>query len=165
MAAANQKRKNQRPSASKVHRKVMRYIERLERELELLKTSPETTVGQLIPQMREAVAQNKRLSVLNAALLEEMGGRVELAKAKLERFETKVLSIKWELPEGVENPDAAESYFFTYEALTPEEAAVRSQEITVTPVPDAVSAEVQSSEGLAEELDEEPVDAEETVIS
>jgi hypothetical protein len=112
MPAANSKRKNQRPSASKVHRKIMRYIERLEREIEILKTNPETTVGQLIPQMREAVAQNKRLSVLNAALLEEQGGKVTLEKSKLDVFETKVLSIKWELPEGVEDPALAESCFF-----------------------------------------------------
>jgi hypothetical protein len=155
MPAANSKRKNQRPSASKVHRKIMRYIERLEREIEILKTNPETTVGQLIPQMREAVAQNKRLSVLNAALLEEQGGKVTLEKSKLDVFETKVLSIKWELPEGVEDPALAESFIFSYEAITPEEAAERRQEVTVTRVEDEpVSLEVASSEELADELDE-----------
>jgi hypothetical protein len=151
MPAANTKRKNIRPSASKVQRKVMRYIQLLEQEVEQLKTDPETVIGKLIPQMREAISQNKRLSVLAASLIENGGGRVEISKALLESFDTKVLSIKWELPEGETDPETCSKYFFMYEALTQEEAAARQSQIAVTPeVGESAAVEEQPNEPLPE---------------
>lgn len=138
-------RKKERPNRGKrVQKKVEavqrlnafvgNHIKKLESENERMKTDPESVVGQLIPQMREAVAQNKRLSVLAAALIESQGGSVKLTKDALEQFETKVLSIKWELPEGVEKVEDASEFVFTYEALTQEEAAEKAAQFKVTPV-------------------------------
>lgn len=117
-----------------------KYLANLEAENEQMKTDPNTTVGQLIPQMREAISQNKRLSVLAAALIEAQGGAVTLTKASLEAFESKVLNIKWTLPEGSDDPKTSESFIFTYEAKTQEEAqipqpVVSPEAATVTVVP------------------------------
>jgi hypothetical protein len=107
------------------------YIKKLESDNERMKTDPETTLGQLVPQMREAIAQNKRLSVLAAALIDINGGSALITKEALEAFETKVLSIKWTLPEGVEKVDDAKEFIFTYEALTQEETQAKVSEVTV----------------------------------
>ena len=119
---------------------VSNYIKKLESENERMKTDPDTTVGQLIMQMRDAVAQNKRLSVLAATLLEAQGGSVTLTKDALEAFETKVLNIKWTLPEGVEKVEDASEFIFTYEAVTQEEAAAQEAP-TPTAKNDPVSSE------------------------
>jgi hypothetical protein len=100
-------------------------VEQLQAENEKLKNDPDTVVGQIIPQLRDAISQNKKLSVLAAAIIEASGGSVTLTKASLESFESKVLSIKWAVPEGCEGIDKAEELIFSYEALTPEEAAAR----------------------------------------
>lgn len=164
MAYANAKRKNIRPSANKVNKKVMHYIQYLEQQIEQLRNDPQTVVGQLVPQMREAVGQNKRLSVLAAALIEEAGGSVTLVKSKLSAFETKVLSIKWELPEGVTDPELAESFTFSYEAITREEADARRPEITVTSTEDeegeTTSVEISEPEATEETEVEAEADAE-----
>ncbi len=128
----NQPPKKRRPShykrvqqkieaAQRLNPFIKKHIEKLESENERMKTDPNTTIGQLIPQMRDAISQNKRLSVLAAALIEHNGGSVTLSKTDLESFESKVLNIKWELPEGVTDPTTADSFIFKYEALTQED--------------------------------------------
>ena len=65
-------RQKQRPNyAKRVERKLRmaenlnpflkKYLSKLETENEQLKNDPNTIVGQLIPQMRDAINQNKRL--------------------------------------------------------------------------------------------------------
>lgn len=110
-----------------------KYLANLEAENEQMKTDPNTTVGKLIPQMREAISQNKRLSVLAAALIEAQGGAVTITKTSLEAFESKVLNIKWTLPEGSDDPKTAESFIFTYEAKTQEEAQATLPQVVITP--------------------------------
>jgi len=128
---------------------IQKHIERLTAENEMMKTNPDTVVGQVIGQLRDAIGQNKRLSVLAAALIEAQGGSVLIQKAALTAFETKILNIKWELPEGIEKPDDAESFIFTFEAKDapkPEDAPVQPQ-VTVTPVDEtapAASVEIES---------------------
>lgn len=107
---------------------LQQYAQKLEQENEQLKTDPNTIVGQLIPQMREAMSQNKRLSVLCAALIKASGGKVTVSKDELESFKGYALSIKWELPEGVTALDDAKEYTFTYEAITEEEAKKLQEE-------------------------------------
>jgi hypothetical protein len=149
MPAANAKRKNIRPSASKVDRKVMRYIMKLEQEIEQLKTNPDTIVGKLIPQMREAVGQNKRLSVLAATLIEEGGGRVTVSKDKLESFESKVLSIKWELPKDETDPEKATEFIFSYDAVTQEQAAQQQGQVTITSNDETPTVDIAEPESVA----------------
>ena len=100
-------------------------IEELQAENEKLKNDPDTLIGQVVPQLREAISQNKKLSVLAAALIDASGGGVTLSKSALESFESKVLSIKWTVPEGAKSVEAATEIIFSYEALTPEEVAER----------------------------------------
>lgn len=107
---------------------VSNHIKKLEAENETLKNNPDTVVGQLIPQLRDTINANKRLSVLAAALIEAQGGKVNVPKEVLTSFESKVLNIKWELPEGVESAENADTFIFTYNAITPEQP-----EVTVTP--------------------------------
>jgi hypothetical protein len=138
----SKQRQKQRPSRNKRVEKKMEavqrlnpfisnYIKKLESENERMKTDPETTLGQLVPQLRETLSQNKRLSVLVAAIIEAQGGSVKLTKEALEAFESKVLSIKWTLPEGIEKVEEASEFIFTYEALTQEEVAARNAEVKV----------------------------------
>ena len=128
----NNRIKNKIAVASRLSPFIHKHIKKLEDENERMKTDPDTALGQLIPQMREAITQNKRLSVLAAALIDQAGGAVTLDKTALESFETKVLSIKWELPEGVESADVAEKFIFKYEAMTPEQAQGTPSEPPVT---------------------------------
>jgi hypothetical protein len=163
MSSANAKRKNIRPSANKTHKKAMHYILMLEAENEKLRTDPETALGQLIPQMREAVGQNKRLSVLCASIIEAQGGKVTLPKSALDAFETKVLSIKWELPEGVTDASQATEFIFSYEALTQEEVNARQPQITVAPADGGDPTTVELSEPVADEVFEADVEDAEVV--
>jgi len=115
-----------------------KYLANLEAENEQMKTDPNTTVGKLIPQMREAISQNKRLSVLAAALIEAQGGAVTITKTSLEAFESKVLNIKWTLPEGEDKVDEASEFVFTYEAqeqsVPPQQEAPEEPVVTLTPL-------------------------------
>src|SRR5271156_2755302 len=92
-----------------------KYAEALEKENYELKNDPNTVIGAFIGQFRELYGQNQRLSVLAAALISKVGDKVVLSKAEMEAYQTKRINIKWELPEGVENPDDATEYIFTYE--------------------------------------------------
>ena len=130
----SKKRKIQKkPNLSKIQRRVVEYIKNLEMENKEMKTNPEGIVGQIIPQLREAISQNKRLSVLVASLIEAAGGSITVSKNSLESFESKVLNIKWAVPEGTENANSAVEFVFTYEAVSPEEAALVAPEVRVTP--------------------------------
>lgn len=165
-------RKKERPSRGKrIQKKVEavqrlnafvgNHIKKLELENERMKTDPNSVVGQLIPQMREAVSQNKRLSVLAAAIIEASGGSVKLTKEQLEAFETKVLTIKWELPEGVEKVEDASEFIFTYEAMTQEEAAAKQAQFKVTPVDGVQPAtvEIVSAPETNEEVSQSEVES------
>ena len=136
---------------------VSNHIHKLEKENESLKTDPQTLIGQLVPQMREAITQNKRLSVLAAALIEAQGGKITLSKESLQAFESKVLNIKWELPEGVESAELAESFIFTYEATEATEPTAQNQpQITLTPVEgEPVIGESLDAETTLGEINEE----------
>src|SRR5208337_4776358 len=103
---------------TKMYMKPLRdYCEQLEKQLEALKTDPNTTLGQVINQARELYTQNSRLSVLTAALLESLGNKVTVSKAAMDKFENHRILIKWELPEGVEKAEDATEFVFMYEAV------------------------------------------------
>jgi hypothetical protein len=97
--------------------RLKKYCEELEKQLEALKTDPNTTLGQVINQARELYTQNSRLSVLTAALLEAQGNKVTVSKAAMDKFENHRVLIKWELPEGVEKAEDAKEFVFMYEAV------------------------------------------------
>jgi hypothetical protein len=135
-------------------------VEQLQAENEKLKNDPDTVVGQVIPQLRTAISQNKKLSVLAAAIIEAAGGSIAVSKATLESFESKVLSIKWAVPEGVESVDAATELIFSYEALTQEEvdarqAAATPPQVTVTPEPESPTEPISISLGQFQKVAEE----------
>lgn len=138
-----------------------KLVNQLQDENERLKNDPETIVGQLIPQLQQAISQNKKLSVLTAAIIEKSGGNITVSKAALESFESKVLSIKWAMPEGVDSVDKAEELIFSYEALTQEEATERqtqqgtlpSPQITVSPEQPTTESEDISSNDFKEVSD------------
>jgi len=97
--------------------RLKKYCEELEKQLEALKTDPNTTLGQVINQARELYTQNSRLSVLTAALLEAQGNKVTVSKAAMDKFENHRVLIRWELPEGVEKAEDATEFVFMYEAV------------------------------------------------
>jgi hypothetical protein len=138
-----------KPSLAKIQRQVVEYIKKIEFENNELKTNPESVAGQVIPQLRQAITQNKRLSVLAASLIEAAGGSITVSKALLESFETKVLSIKWEVPEGTEDATTATDFVFKYEAISQEEADATVPHITVT----------SNDEGVTEVAAEPVIDA------
>lgn len=157
-------RQKQRPNyAKRVERKLRmaenlnpflkKYLSKLETENEQLKNDPNTIVGQLIPQMRDAINQNKRLSVLTAAILDSQGGSVSLPKAALESFENKLLNIKWAVPEGVEDVKDADTFIFTYEAKE-QEPPPDAPSVTITPndVPSEDSVKTEDREQKAARL-------------
>jgi len=111
-------RNKKKKQITKMYLKPLRdYCEQLEKQLEALKTDPDTTLGQVINQARELYTQNSRLSVLTAALLEAKGNKVTVKKSEMDRFENHRILIKWELPEGVEKAEDATEFVFLYEAI------------------------------------------------
>jgi hypothetical protein len=133
-----------------------KFVKQLQDENEQLKTNPDTLIGQVIPQLREAIHQNKKLSVLAASLIQASGGSITVSKAVLESFESKVLNIKWAVPDGVESVDAATELIFRYEALTPEEVSARqAQEQVDNPIEDETSDEELTREEKAQKFIEE----------
>jgi len=119
------------------------YCEKLEKELEALKTDPQTTLGQVINQARELYTQNSRLSVLCAAMLDAGGNKVKIKKSAMDRFENHRVLIKWELPEGVEKPEDTDEFVFMYSA---EKNDQPQQPIQVGPMSHA--AAIEGTEGL-----------------
>lgn len=110
----------------------VKYIEQLEAENEALKTNPDSVIGQIVPQMRELLSQNKRLSVLAAALMKAQGGKITVPRDDMESFEGYSLRVKWELPEGVDKVEDAKEFVFTYEAIeTPKEDEADAEAPTV----------------------------------
>src|SRR5579864_7608297 len=112
MGHGHVKRKNE--LKKQMLKPLQQYCQKLEKENEALKTDPETTIGQLIPQFREIMTQNKKLCTLAATLLKFQNGRVKLPKTELESFDGQSISIKWELPEGVDTVEAADELVFSY---------------------------------------------------
>jgi hypothetical protein len=172
----NKKRQKTRTHNSRIQKKLNQiqqlnpwagaHFQKLQRENEALKSDPETVVGQVITQLRDEVHKNKRLSVLAAAIIKQAGGSIKLKKEDLEGFENLLLSIKWELPEGVEKVEDAEEFTFTYEALTQEEVAARQAEaqaaaapqVTLTPVEGQAELEQAIVEEAAEDAAENVAD-------
>src|SRR5208337_1609667 len=107
-----------------------KYCEQLEAQLEQVKTDPNTALGQVIGQARELYTQNSRLSVLCAALIDKLGEKVSVKKSAMDKFENHRILIKWELPEGVEKPEEAEEFVFSYVAEKNEQP-----QISVGPAP------------------------------
>lgn len=93
-----------------------KYCQQLEQQLEQIKTDPETALGQIITQARELYTQNSRLSVLTAALIDKLDGKVSVKKSAMDKFENHRITIKWELPEGVEKAETATEFVFSYTA-------------------------------------------------
>ena len=139
------------------------YIEKLEKENEIMKTNPDTAIGQLITQTRDAVTANKRLSVLAAALIEAQGCTVTVPKDALTSFESKVLNIKWAVPEGVTDAAEAEAFIFSYEATEQPDDPNQPQ---ISPAPDDESVVNSETPPIVVEAGVEtiePLDAETTL--
>lgn len=105
--------------------RLKQYCEELERQLEQIKTDPNTTLGQVINQARELYTQNSRLSVLSASLIDLLGGKVTVKKADMEKFDNHRVVVKWELPEGVEKAEDATEFVFLYIAEKNEQPQIQ----------------------------------------
>lgn len=92
------------------------YAIKLEGELKAVYSDPDTIVGKLSIAFQDAQTANKRLSVLTAAILKSLGGKVTITKEELESFKGMALNIKWEAPEGIKIEEAT-SYIFSYDAI------------------------------------------------
>ena len=87
--------------------------------------------------MNELYSQNSKLSVLAAALMDKLKdekGNVLVTKEAMEKFKGYRLQIKWELPEGVEKPEDAAEYLFSYTAKLEGQAVPEN-----SPQPDLVT--------------------------
>ncbi len=111
--------------------RLQKYCQQLEAQLEQIKTDPNTALGQVIGQARELYTQNSRLSVLCAALIDKLDGKVSVKKSAMDKFENHRILIKWELPEGVEKAEDAEEFVFIYEATKNEQ----QPQVQVGPAP------------------------------
>jgi hypothetical protein len=122
---------------------LQKYAQALEKENEILKNDPETALGQVIPQLRDAIGQNKRLSVLAAALIKAAGGKVLINKDEMESFKDFSLSIKWELPEGVTTVEDAKEFVFSFDAtpLKPENVmeSLSNEGSALDPIPENIA--------------------------
>ncbi len=118
------------------HRSLVDYARQLETELQAVYNNPDTMVGKFAAAYQQSQASNKRLSVLCATLLKQHPGeRITLSKADLESFKGKVINIRWELPDGIEKPEDAKEYVFTYDAITEEEFARQQRQQAMSPGP------------------------------
>jgi hypothetical protein len=106
----------------------MREIERLSQENEMMKNDPNGVIAPFLQRFNAVVLQNNRLSALCAGLLDQLGGRTEVTKEKIESFKGKKLLIKIETPEGIEKFEDADKYVFSYETQ-------EANTDTVLPVP------------------------------
>lgn len=139
----------------------IKEIERLEKENLALKNDPQSAVGQFIQQYQEIYTQNSRLSVLAAALLQKIGGTSTLTKAEMEAFKGNRINIKWELPEGVEKPEEASEYVFSYE-LTPAPEVPAGPEATTEMVEVCTDPDCTLPKDLKHQHTAEPEPVEET---
>jgi hypothetical protein len=118
------------------------YIESLEKENEALRGDPNTYIGQFIGQFREMYSQNSRLSVLAAALIKRLNGKVTLTKEEMTAFENNRINIKWELPEGVEKIEDAAEYVFSYELQPVQQpGAPQAATVVATETPEHIAVE------------------------
>jgi hypothetical protein len=110
-----------------------KYAEQLEKENYELKNNPDTVIGKFIGQFRELYAQNQRLSVLAACLIQKLGEATVLTKEDMEQFQNKRINIKWEIGDD-ETVETAKAYTFTYET---EDAPPQGQPVQATQQPGA----------------------------
>jgi len=97
---------------------MIKEVERLQTENKALKEDPKSLIGQFIGQFNDVVSQNQRLSTLACAMIELNGGKVQIARDKIEVFRGKRLSIEIQTPEGgTENLETTTEYVFTYKAV------------------------------------------------
>jgi hypothetical protein len=116
------------------HRSLVEYTKQLEAELQEVYNNPDTMAGKFAAAYQQSQSSNKRLSVLCATLLKQHpGNRATLSKADMESFKGKVINIRWELPDGIEKPDDAKEYVFTYDAITEEEFAKQQRKAAMAP--------------------------------
>ena len=94
-----------------------KYAKQLETELRAVYENPDTVIGKLSVAYNGVQAANQRLSALCACLIKAGGGKVTFSKEELEAFKGMAINIKWELPEGVEKPEEATSFVFSYDAV------------------------------------------------
>jgi hypothetical protein len=104
-----------------------KYTQQLEAELKAVYENPDTIVGKLAQAYQGTQAANQRLSALCACIIKAGGGHVKFTKVELESFKGMAINIKWELPEGVENPKDAESFVFSYDAIPQAELEKQQQ--------------------------------------
>lgn len=145
-----------------------REYERLTAENNALKGDPTSVIGKFINEFNDVVNQNQRLSSLACAMIAKFGEdnsvttgegeaavtvtkrRVEITRDAIEVFRGKRLQVQIETPDGVEKFDEADKYFFSYNALTPEEVkAAQEAAIAAGKVP-AASHEQIPAEGSNE---------------
>jgi len=124
-----------------------KYAEQLEKENYELKNDPNTVIGQFIGKFRELYSQNQRLSTLSAVLIQKLEGKVVITKEELEQFQTKMINIKWELPEGVEKIEDAKEFTFSFETMDAPEGgqpvvATETPGVTIEPVDPEIAGEL-----------------------
>ncbi len=95
--------------------KLYQDYQRIVAENEQMKSDPNGVIAPFLQRYNAAVLQNNRLSALAAALLDQLGGKAEVTKEKIESFKGFKLAIKIETPEGVEKFEDADKYLFSYE--------------------------------------------------
>ncbi len=114
---------------NQLYKDYLRVVE----ENRMMKEDPNGVIAPFLQRFNAVVLQNNRLSALAAALLDQLGGKAEVTKEKIESFKGFKLLIKIETPEGVDKFEDADKYCFSYELQ-------KADTNTVLPVP-AVSSE------------------------
>lgn len=88
--------------------------QRVVAENEQMKSDPNGVIAPFLQRFNAVVLQNNRLSALAASLLDQLGGKAEVTKEKIEGFKGFKLLIKIETPEGIEKFEDADRYLFSY---------------------------------------------------
>jgi hypothetical protein len=110
---------------------------RLVEENRQMKEDPNGVIAPFLNRYNAVVLQNNRLSALCAGLIDQLGGKPEVTKEKIESFKNKKLLIKIETPDGTTKFEEADRYVFSYELK-------EADSDTVLPVP-AVAPECADS--------------------
>jgi len=134
---------------------LQKYAKQLEGQLSAVYKDPDTIIGKLASAYNDVIGANQRLSALCASMLKEQGGRVTLSKELLESFKGFSVNIKWELPDGVEKPEDAASYVFSYDVIrqpqppepAPEAQPPAPEPSQVPPVPTEQASTPPAAEG------------------
>lgn len=88
--------------------------QRILAENQAMKDDPNGVIAPFLERFNAVVLQNNRLSALAASLLDQLGGKAEVTKEKIESFKGFKLLIKIETPEGIDKFEDADKYLFTY---------------------------------------------------